>query len=169
MNKQLKNWFVIQTKKNQENRAIINMQNQKFTIFYPFIKKKFFKKGNWTIIKEFLFPSYFFVQLNLTEKKWLKINNTFGVKKILSFNEKPVSICKKFIDDLKKNTDDDFSLKPTFFEFKPKEKVVINSGPFRRNFGEVVSLVGKDRVKLMLSFMNDNKKIILEKSHVELV
>ena len=70
---------------------------------------------------------------------------------------------------MKKNTDDDFSLKPTFFEFKPKQKVVINSGPFRRNFGEVVSLVGKDRVKLMLSFMNDNKKIILEKSHVELV
>ena len=101
MNKQLKNWFVIQTKKNQENRAIINMQNQKFTIFYPFIKKKFLKKVIGQLLKNFFFLHIFSYNLILL-KKWLKINNTFGVKKILSFNEKPVSICKKFIDDLKK-------------------------------------------------------------------
>ena len=167
MKKIRKDWFVVMTKQNQEHRAIINMINQKFTLFYPFIKRQQFRKGNWTIIKEFLFPSYLFVELNLADKKWLKINNTFGVKKILSFNEKPVSICKNFISDLRKNTNEDFSLQSCYFHLTPKQKIKVKSGPFIKSLGEVISLVGKDRVKLLLNFINDKKKIILKKNQVE--
>ena len=167
MEKIRKDWFVVMTKQNQEHRAITNMINQKFTLFYPFIKRQKFMRGNWTIIKEFLFPSYLFVELNLADKKWLKINNTFGVKKILSFNEKPVSICRNFISDLRKNTNEDFSLQSCYFHLTPKQKIKVKSGPFIKSLGEVIDLVGKERVKLLLNFINDSKKITLKKNQVE--
>ena len=167
MKKIKKDWFVVMTKPNQENRAITNMINQKFNVFYPFIKRQLFKSGKLTVVREFLFPSYLFVELNLTETKWYKINNTFGVKRILSFNEKPLSICRNFIGDLRKKTNEDFSLQSNYFDLTPKQKIKIKSGPFIKSLGEVINLVGKDRVKLLLNFVGDRKKIILEKNQVE--
>ena len=36
----LKNWFVVMTKPNQELKAIKNLRNQNFDVFCPYFEKK---------------------------------------------------------------------------------------------------------------------------------
>jgi len=87
MKKINKNWFVIMSKPNQELKAIKNLKNQNFDIFCPYFEKEIGTAFKPSVVKEFLFPSYIFVKLNLENYKWLKIKYTLGVKKLLSLNE----------------------------------------------------------------------------------
>ena len=159
-------WYVVMSKPNQESRAIKNLQNQNFDVFCPYFEKEY-DSGNLTkIIKGYLFPSYIFIKLNIKSLNWLRIKNTFGVKKILSLGNFPSEIEKKFVDNLKLVSNDNGLLNESLFSYKPKQKVIITKGPFRKILGEVISLVGDKRIKILLNCMNDYKKIILEKKDI---
>ena len=92
------NWIVVQTKSNNEDRACSNLVRQGYEVFLPKIKKK---KIIFNKLRRFykpLFPGYIFVNLS-NEQSYIKINNTFGVKKILMFGERicflPIEIYSK--------------------------------------------------------------------------
>ena len=69
----LKNWFVVMTKPNQELKAIKNLRNQNFDVFCPYFEKEIGVRSNSLNVKEFLFPSYIFVKFNLNNCQWFKI------------------------------------------------------------------------------------------------
>jgi transcriptional antiterminator RfaH len=74
-------WSVVQTRPQQEALALRNLERQHYTIFYPFYYKKS-KRG-----KEYpvpVFPTYMFVYLD-EETYWAPINHTYGVKRLLTY------------------------------------------------------------------------------------
>lgn len=166
MEKNNLSWYVVMSKPNQESRAIKNLQNQNFDVFCPYFEKEYDSRNLTKVIKGYLFPSYIFIKLNIKSSKWLTIKNTFGVKKILSSGNFPSEIEKKFVENLKMNSHDNGLLNESLFSYKPKQKVIITKGPFRKILGEVISLVGDKRIKILLDCVNDYKKIILEKKHI---
>jgi len=93
MSKSNNNWFVVMSKPNQESKAIANLKNQDFNVFCPYFEKESFSKSKNLLVKEFLFPSYIFVKLNLDDYKWVKIKSTIGVKKILSVPKRFIKYC----------------------------------------------------------------------------
>ncbi len=166
MKKNNENWFVIMSKPNQELKAIKNLQNQNFDIFCPYFEKEIGTTFKPSVVKEFLFPSYIFVKLNLENYNWLKIKYTLGVKKLLSIGSVPSKINKSFVENLIKTSDKDGLLSSNFFSFKPKQKIVVTKGPFRKIFGEVISLVGNNRVRILLNCVSDYKTLVLDKNYI---
>tara|TARA_B100000575_G_C23045898_1_gene602042 strand:- start:136 stop:645 length:510 start_codon:yes stop_codon:yes gene_type:complete len=156
-------WFVVMSKPNQEVKAIKNLKNQNFDVFSPYFEKEQSNGKITKIVKEFLFPSYIFVKFNLENYKWLKIKYTHGVKKILSIGSIPSQIEKNFIENLKNFSNQEGRINNNFFFFKPKEKIIITKGPFRKIFGEIVSVVGKNRIKVLLDFVTNKKTLVLDK------
>lgn len=159
-------WYVVMSKPNQELRAITNLKNQNFNVFCPYFEKEYNVRNLKKLIKEYLFPSYIFVQFSIENFDWMKIMNTFGVKKILTLGNFPSKIEKKFVERLKIISNEQGLLDESVFSFKPKQKVIITKGPFRKIFGEVISLVGDKRIKILLDCVSDYKKIILDKKDI---
>ena len=151
------------SKPNQEVKAINNLKNQNFDVFCPYFEKENLKGKISKIEKEFLFPSYIFVKFNLENYKWLKIKYTLGVKKILSMGSIPSQIEKNFVENLKSFSNQDGRIDSNFFFFQPKENVIVTKGPFRKIFGEIVSIVGKNRIKVLLDFITNKKTLVLDK------
>lgn len=162
----VKNWFVVMSKPNQELKAIKNLRNQNFDIFYPYFEKEIGVRFNTVNTKEFLFPSYIFVKFNLNNSQWFKIKNTRGVKKLLSNGPIPSKIDESFVENLIKMSDKNGLLNSDFFSFRPMQKIVVTKGPFKKIFGEVVSIIGKNRVKVMLNCISNYKTLVLDKDFI---
>ena len=163
MKKNNENWFVIMCKPNQELKAIKNLQNQNFDIFCPYFEKEIGTTFKPSVVKEFLFPSYIFVKLNLENYNWLKIKYTLGVKKFLSMGSIPSQIEKNFVENLKSFSNHEGRINSNFLFFRPNEKVIVTKGPFRNIFGEIVSNVGKNRIRVLLDFVTNKKTLVLDK------
>ncbi len=162
----VKNWFVVMSKPNQELKAIKNLRNQNFDIFCPYFEKEIGVRFNTVNTKEFLFPSYIFVKFNLNNSQWFKIKNTRGVKKLLSNGPIPSKIDESFVENLIKMSDKNGLLNSDFFSFRPIQKIVVTKGPFKKIFGEVVSIIGKNRVKVMLNCISNYKTLVLDKDFI---
>ena len=146
-------WYVVKTKPNQEKRASLNLSNQNFKVISPFIRRE---KGY-----EPLFPSYIFVSFDINKSIWSKINNSYGVSKLLSFNGIPKQVDNHFIYNLKQIIDKDGFIKESFFNLKTHMNVQINDGPFKGFFANVIKKVSNERVKLMIDFFQRKTTIIV--------
>ena len=79
----MQKYYVVHTKPNQENKAVINLKRQGFKTWLPSFKKTIFFKNKKTEKKVAFFPGYIFVILDVLNDDWSKIQNTFGVKYLI--------------------------------------------------------------------------------------
>ena len=87
-----KKWLVAQIKPNSHDLAVRNLKRQGFETFLPKVRTTI-KKENRFINKDvFVFPGYVFIGIDLQNSNWTKINSTYGVSKLISFNNKPSEI-----------------------------------------------------------------------------
>ena len=98
MNQSLnKKWFIAQIKPNSSHYATQNLERQGFQTFLPKMEITN-RKGNKFVVKNvYVFPGYIFVYFNPHIISWTKINSTYGVSKILTFNKKPAVISSDLI------------------------------------------------------------------------
>lgn len=155
-------WYVIKTKPNQEKKAALNLQNQKFKVFIPQIYKEKRVRGKLVTFNEPFFPSYIFINFNIERDHWTKINNSYGVSKLLSIGGTPQQIKDNFINSLMSYINKDEYIE-NLFSLKKNQNVQIMDGPFEGFFASVVKKVGKDRVKLFVNFLTKQTSIILDK------
>ena len=85
----MKQWFVANTKSNEERKALFNIRRQGFVAYLPQYKKTRRHARKIEAVLEPLFPKYLFVQLNLDHESWSCINSTIGVKRLVQFGNKP--------------------------------------------------------------------------------
>tara|TARA_B100000886_G_C20166478_1_gene384267 strand:- start:45 stop:536 length:492 start_codon:yes stop_codon:yes gene_type:complete len=93
-------WIVVQTKSNCEKKATLNLTRQGYKVFFPKIEKTVVKFHKICQLFKPLFPGYIFVSLK-ENQSWNKINYTYGVFKILQFNEKLYFLPKNIVDKIK--------------------------------------------------------------------
>ena len=151
-------WYVVKTKPQQEKRASLNLRNQNFNVISPFIKKN--------LNSEPLFPSYIFVSFDISKNFWPKINNSYGVSRLLSFNGIPKQLDDNFIYQLKLIIDENGFVKKSFFKFKTDMNVQISDGPFKGFFAKVINKLSNERVKLMIDFFERKTTIIIKEDEL---
>ena len=148
-------WFLGYTKSREENRAKRNLENQGFEIFLPMISFEN-RLQSKSISLETMFPRYFFIKINTQRDRWSLIKSTRGVSHLVIFGQKPAEVPSLVIEYLKSRTDENgiFRHKITSQGFQKGDKLIIEKGIFKDREATFLLKTSKERVKILLRFLN---------------
>ena len=153
-----KKWLVAQIKPNSNDLAFRNLERQGFQTFMPKIKVTTIKENKFINKEVFLFPGYAFIGVDLQNSYWTKINSTYGVSKLLSFNNRPSEVPLDLIVELKKRFQD--NINPIInVKLKSGDKIKFNTGPFADLVTKIESVNSKKRINVLLEIMGGVRKL----------
>jgi len=153
-----KEWFVIQLKPNSHHQANKNLNQQGFKTFLPLHEITLRKASRFVKNTKPLFPGYMFVSFNKAENKWHKINNTYGVSRLITYNSILKSIPSTFVENLMTRYDLSGNLLPVE-KLKKGDQVKISKGPFANFIATVEKYENDQRIWVLMDLMGRRSKI----------
>ena len=150
-------WFLLQTKVRQEQRAAENLERQAVVCFCPMIRVEKISRGKRIKALEALFPGYLFVQIGAASASATNIRSTRGVSNFVSIGGAPIKVPSGLIGQLK----DRVSVqKDQIISSLPKagEKMNIMDGPLRGLNAGFYQSDGSNRALLLVSMLNQQVK-----------
>ena len=161
-------WIIAKTKPNQEKKANINLLNQGLTTFLPIIHRKKFHKNQWVTIKNYLFSGYIFINEGDAHGKYQKINNTYGISKVLIDFEtfKPFLLQNHIIEEITDRLKAYHSGKSIISK---NDIVEVTSGIHNELKGIFLEDISNKRSKLLINILKSYREVIVNKSDIQLV
>ncbi len=160
-------WYVAQIKQNGFDRAMSNLTRQGYQTFMPMKKKTVRHARQLKNVLRPVFPGYLFVQFGADRGDWRKINSTFGVARLVSFNKSaPAPVPDRLVAGLQARCDAQDCLQSPD-DFKIGEKVRMVAGAFAGFVGDVENLIGEERIRLLYEFMGQKSRIDIGKGDLE--
>jgi transcriptional antiterminator RfaH len=153
-----KNWFILQLKSNSHIQASRNLKQQGFKTFLPLHNFTTRKASRFINTKRPLFPGYMFVAFDRNKSDWTKINNTYGVSRLVTFNSNLKSIPTEVVDTLMARCDLSGELLP-INKLKKGAKVRILNGPFANFIATVEKYETEQRIYVLMDLMGRKTKI----------
>jgi transcriptional antiterminator RfaH len=154
-------WAILQFKPNAHKLAEHNLNQQGFKTFLPFEEVSKYKNQKLISTHRPLFPGYMFVAIERENMPWQKINNTYGVSKLLTLSEKPYIIDDHVVSGIMANCDQDGVLLLQK-QFSKDDSVRIISGPFDDFFAKVVSVDKNQRIWVLINIMGQATRTLVE-------
>ena len=156
-----KKWCIAQIKPNSYRSAIQNLERQGFQTFLPKMEITQRQENKFIVKNAYVFPGYMFVCFDPHSINWTKINSTYGVSKILTFNKKPSEISSDLILELK--TRYEINSNPTQKEKLQKgDSLKFYKGPFADLIAKVESVDEKNRIWVLLEAMGGYQRLKLK-------
>ena len=153
-----KEWFILQFKPNSHHQATKNLTRQGFETFLPLHDATSRKLSRFVNTSKPLFPGYMFIRFNRAEAEWHKINNTYGVSRLITFNSILKSIPTSFVDSLMKRYDLSGKLLP-IQKLKKGDQVTVLTGPFANFIATVEKYEADHRISILMDLMGRKTKI----------
>ena len=153
-----KKWFILQFKPNSHHQAVKNLNNQGFKTFLPLHNTTSRKASRFISTNKPLFPGYMFITFDKTDTEWHKINSTYGVSRMITFNSVLKSIPTDFIDNLMKRYDSSGNLLP-IQKLKKGDQVTVLKGPFGNFIATVEKYESDQRIWILMDLMGRKTKI----------
>ena len=153
-----KEWFILQFKPNSHHHAAKNLGRQGFETFLPLNDATARKASRFINYAQPLFPGYMFITFDRTDTKWHKINNTYGVSRLVTFNSILKSIPTSFVDNLMKRYNLSSKLMP-LQKLKKGDQIKVLNGPFANFIATVETYESDQRVWLLMDLMGRKSKI----------
>ena len=153
-----KEWFILQYKPNSHNIATKNLNLQGFETFLPLHYSTSRKISRFISTTKPLFPGYMFTAFDRAETNWHKINNTYGVSRLVTFNSILTPIPTKFVDILMERYGLSGKLLPVE-KFKTGDQVKILRGPFANFIATVETYETEQRIWMLMDLMGRKTKI----------
>jgi transcription antitermination factor NusG len=152
-------WSVAVTKSANEQRAALNLARQGFVSYLP---KYLSRMGKETKVK-ILFPRYIFIMI---ESQWHKVNNTFGISRLILTNENtPAIVGDEIIKGLKMREDNKGLISlPVPTKFKSGENIRVANGPFSGYDGLYDGMPARDRARVLIQMLGQQVPIELDES-----
>jgi len=154
-----KEWFILQFKPNSHHQATKNLTRQGFEVFLPLNDTTSRKLSRFINTSKPLFPGYMFIRFDRAESKWHKINNTYGVSRLITFNSILKSIPTSFVDSLMKRYDSSGKLLP-IQKLKKGDQVKVLKGPFASFIATVEKYEADQRILILMDLMGRKTKIV---------
>jgi transcriptional antiterminator RfaH len=162
-----KEWFILQFKPNAYHQANKNLNQQGFETFLPLYDATSRNASRFINANRPLFPGYMFITFDRTESKWHKINNTYGVSRLLTFNSTLKSIPATFINNLMERYDSSGKLLP-IKKLKKGGQVKISKGPFANFIATIEKYEDDQRVWVLMNLMGRKSKIQIATDYLQL-
>ena len=153
-----KEWYILQFKPNSHHIATKNLNQQGFDTFLPLDDTTSRKASRFINTAQPLFPGYMFISFNKAETEWHRINNTYGVSRLVTFNSILKSIPTTFVDDLMMRFDLSGKL-PPIKKFKNGDQVKVIKGPFANFVAKVETYETEQRIWVLMDLMGRTTKI----------
>jgi transcriptional antiterminator RfaH len=99
-----------------------------------------------------------FIRFDKAESEWHKINSTYGVSRLITFNSFPKSVPTKFVDSLMKRCELSGKLLP-IKKLREGDQVEILTGPFADFIATVEKYEADHRIWILMDLMGRKTKI----------
>ena len=153
-----KEWFILQFKSNSHHLAAKNLNRQGFETFLPLHETTSRRLSRFINTSKPLFPGYMFIKLDRAESEWHKINSTYGVSRLITFNSILKSIPIIFVDHLIKRYDLSGKLIP-IKKLKKGDHVTLLKGPFANFIATVEKYEADQRIWILMDLMGRKTEI----------
>ena len=160
-------WYVVQALARREPIAKMRLEAQGYKIFLPQMIKSIRHARKMRQARVAVFPGYLFVALNPYKDRWRSINGTIGVARIITANEGPAPVPRGVVETLASYMDN-FGICRFDRDLKEGQQVRIVSGPFAQLIGQIATLDGKGRARVLLKIMSNEIITTLDQSSLEL-
>ena len=154
----MNNWYLIQTKPQQELTAAQNLVNQDYTVFHPQAKI------NNKIVA--LFPRYLFIQLDNQSQNWSPIHSTKGVSNFVRFGLQFAKVPDEVICCIKKRETKTTNKYIDLGRFKSGDKVRVTEGAFKGCEAIFNSYNADERLILLMKIIGQMQKVVLPKKSI---
>ena len=151
-------WFILQFKPNSHHKARKNLNQQGFETFLPLHDATSRRASRFINTSKPLFPGYMFIRFDKAESEWHKINSTYGVSRLITFNSILKSIPTIFVDHLIKRYDLSGKLIP-MQKLKKGDQVTVLKGPFANIIATVEKYEADQRIWILMDLMGRKTKI----------
>lgn len=164
--KQQNRWYVAATAPQKEIFAVRNLRQQNFRTFFPQVKRGRVSRNKTTQFLQPLFPGYIFVYFDSAMDRWQAINSTYGVRKLVGARDchpnavpgqvmdKLLACCPSEIWDCKGSG------------LRPGQSVELISGPFAGVPATFDEFLPKDRVRILLNWLNRDISVIITANNI---
>jgi len=153
-----KEWYILQFKSNSHHLAAKNLNRQGFETFLPLHETTSRTLSRFINTSKPLFPGYMFIKFDRAESEWHKINSTYGVSRLITFNSILKSIPKIFVDHLMKRYDLSGKLLP-IKKLEKGDQVTVLKGPFANFIATVEKYEADQRISILMDLMGRKTKI----------
>ena len=153
-----KEWFILQFKPNSHHQAVKNLTRQGFEVFLPLHDTTSRKLSRFVSTSKPLFPGYMFIRFDRAKPEWHKINNTYGVSRLITFNSILKSIPTTFVDILMKRCDLSGKL-ILVKKLKKGAQVTVLKGPFVNFIATVEKYEADQRIWILMDLMGRKTRI----------
>tara|TARA_B100000787_G_scaffold144369_1_gene114195 strand:- start:243 stop:743 length:501 start_codon:yes stop_codon:yes gene_type:complete len=163
-----KEWFILQFKSNSHHQATKNLNRQGFETFLPLHDTTSRKSSRFINTSKPLFPGYMFIRFDKAESEWHKINNTYGVSRLITFNSILKSIPTIFVYSLMKR----YALSGKLLsiqKLKKGDQVTVLTGPFANFIATVEKYEADQRIWILMDLMGRKTKIQTPSGALELL
>lgn len=153
-NSNFPNWYLLQCKPHQDDRAQLNLARQNYVTFRPQLMSERLLRGKPQQALESLFPGYLFIHLS-HQDNWAPLRSTRGVSRIVEFNHSPATVADHVIEHLRARCREQHTMP----DLKPGDPLQIVRGPLSDFEGVFLSMQGPERVMVLLRFLNRDQEI----------
>jgi transcriptional antiterminator RfaH len=162
-----KEWFILQFKSNSHHQAAKNLNQQGFKTFLPLHDATTRKLSRFINTSKPLFPGYMFIRFDIANTDWHKINNTYGVSRLITFNSIPKPIPTGLVKNMMMRYDLSGKLLPKQ-KLKKGDTVTVLKGPFANFIATVEKYEADQRIWILMDLMGRKTKIITPSNDLQL-
>jgi len=149
----VKKWFVVRTKAQLEDRALLHLKNQGFDVYLPRYRKQIRHARKTRTVLRPLFPGYVFVSVDMAQQPWRSINGTVGVISLVQFGNEPAVMTSEMIDVIRAREDQEGVVCLAPNNLQKGDKVRILEGVFA-DFDAIIDEASDEkRALLMMDLM----------------
>lgn len=161
-------WYVFRSVARQEGLAEANLAHQGFTYFLPKVCVTKRHARRYITQREWLFPRYGFVRIDLMLDRWRSINGTYGVEQLVMGRDGPLPVPEGVVEALQAVTDA-AGLFAAGDGLSPGATVRVRQGPLSGRPGTLQALDGRGRVELLLDLMNGQVRVTVNREWIEVI
>jgi transcriptional antiterminator RfaH len=161
-------WYLAQTQPRAEAKASLNLRRQGFEIYLPrYLKQRRHARRVEPVLAP-LFPGYIFVAIDVDAQRWLSIDSTFGVTRLVCDGDRPAAVPPAIISALKCREDAKglvvLDQRPRFLQ---GDKVRVLEGAFRDCYGFYDGMSAGERVAILLDLLGRKVRVVLHTDIIE--
>ncbi len=161
-------WYLIHSHAHAELKASEHLRRQGFETYLPRYLKQRRHARRIEKVPAPLFPRYLFAAVDMASQRWLSIDSTIGVSKLVRNGDHPAAVPASVVETLKRREDASgyvqLDRRPSF---SPGDKVCVVGGTFQDYLGLYEGMSGRERVAILLDLLGRKVRVVLDSGFIE--